>query len=202
VNLSELDLVYEYGLTGIQMDMEVWHPGMFDYICPGKSRRVGRDGWLKALEHAGKLFRPGNTASSFVTGLESKKEYLEAAEWCGDKGVLLYTCSYQPFWGTLLDGHRPPTWQWLLDVNYEVHEIMTRYLPTKSDEFFDAGVITCYNCSLFSLFYDIVRLSRGGTISMDQKGHLIRLGEQGWERYDEGAWDKRAWSSGILGKPR
>ena len=202
VNLSEIDRVYEYGLSGIQMDIEVWHPGMFEYICPGKSRRVGREGWLKALEHAGKAFRPGNTASALVTGLESKKEYLEAAEWCGERGVLLYTCSYQPFWGTPLEGHRPPTWQWLLEVNYEVHDIIAKYLPTKSDEFFDSGVITCYNCGLFSLFYDIVRLSRGGTISMDEKGHLIRLGDQGWERFDEGPWHERAWCSGIMGRPR
>ena len=62
-------------LSGINLDMEVWHPGMFEYICPGKSRKIGRDGWLKALEYAGNLFRPGHTASAFVTGLESKKDY-------------------------------------------------------------------------------------------------------------------------------
>jgi hypothetical protein len=201
-NLSEIDLVYEYGLSGINLDIEVWHPSMFEYICPGKSKRIGRDGWLEGLEHAARLFRPGNTVTALVTGLESKKEYLEAAEWCSERGILPYTCSFQPFWGTPLEGHRPPTWQWLLEVNYEVHDIMAKYLPTKSDEFFDSGVITCYNCNLYSLIHDVVRLRRGGTISMDEKGHLIRLGDQGWERFDEGPWRERAWSSGIMGRPR
>ncbi len=187
-DLSDLDVVYELGLSGINLDMEVWHPGMFEYICPGKSRRIGRDKWLKALEYSARLFRPGNTVTAHVTGLESKKEYLEAAEWFSERGILMAACAYQPFWGTALEGHRTPTWQWFLDVNYEIHDIFDKYLPTESDEFFDAAIATCYNCSLYSLLWDIVRLRRGGTIAMDQRGHIIKLGEQGWER-QEPSWD-------------
>ena len=161
---------------------------MFEYICPGKAKRIGRDNWLKALEYAGTLLRPGNTATAKVTGLEAKKDYLEAAQWFSERGILLAACAFQPFWGTALEGHRPPTWQWLLDVSYAVHDILDKYLPTRSDEFFDAGAATCYNCNLYSLLWDIVRLRRAGTVAMDQKGHMIKLAAQGWER-QKPAWD-------------
>ena len=180
--LSDLDTVHELGLTGINLDMEVWHPGMFAYICPGKTRRIGRDNWLKALAHAARIFPPGNTATAQVTGLEAKKDYLEAAHWFSDRGILMVACAYQPFWGTALEGHRPPAWQWLLDVSSEVQDILDQSLPTGSDEFFDAGVATCYNCNLYSLLWDLVRLRRGATVAVDQKGHLIKLGAGGWQR--------------------
>ena len=174
-NLSQIDRLAELGLTGMYMDMEVWHPGMFEYICPGKARRVGRERWLEALEYAGRIFQPGNTATSYVCGLESKKEYLEAAKWFSEKGILLFCCAFQPMWGTPLEGHRPPCWQWQLDVNYAIHDVLDGYLPTGTDDFFDAGVATCYNCNLYSLLWDIVRLRRGGSTSMNEKGTLIHI---------------------------
>ena len=180
-NLSDIDKVYEMGITGINMDIECWHPSMFDYICPGKSRTVGYDNWLKALEYAGKKFRPGNTTSSLVVGLESKQDYLEAAKWMGDRGILLMPSAFQPFWGTALEGHRPPTWEWLLDVSCAIQDIMDKCLPTKSDEFWNSAIRNCYSCNIYALGWDLVRLRRDGTIATDRKGRNIKLGDDGWE---------------------
>lgn len=105
-------------------------------------------------------------------------------------------CAHQPFWGTALEGHRSPRWQWLLDDSHGIQDLLDKSLPTASDEFFDAGVATCYNCNLYSLLWDLARLRRGGTIAVDQKGHLMKLGAGGWERQEP------AWNVGLGGQVR
>lgn len=58
------------GVTVYQPNMEVWDKRLFEIICPGKDRLIGRDQWVKYLLDAVDVFGQGNVSSTFVVGVE------------------------------------------------------------------------------------------------------------------------------------
>jgi len=58
------------GLDSHHADMEVWDPRLFEWICPGKSRRVGRDNWIRWLLDSVDVFGEGAVKPLFVAGVE------------------------------------------------------------------------------------------------------------------------------------
>ncbi|HEV2403936.1 MAG TPA: radical SAM protein [Ktedonobacterales bacterium] len=54
---------------------EVWDPELFPKICPGKSRYVGRDEWIKRIVDAGEVFGPSHVIPNFVSGVEMARPY-------------------------------------------------------------------------------------------------------------------------------
>ena len=47
------------GVKGACFNLEVWDPIQFERVCPGKSKFVGRERWIEALEDAVEGFRRG-----------------------------------------------------------------------------------------------------------------------------------------------
>ncbi|HEU5439191.1 MAG TPA: radical SAM protein [Ktedonobacterales bacterium] len=54
---------------------EVWDPELFPKICPGKTRYVGRDEWIRRIVDAGEVFGPANVIPNFVAGVEMARPY-------------------------------------------------------------------------------------------------------------------------------
>jgi hypothetical protein len=54
---------------------EVWDPNLFPKICPGKTRYVGRDEWIKRIVDAADVFGPPNVIPNFVAGVEMAQPY-------------------------------------------------------------------------------------------------------------------------------
>ncbi|MFI5274836.1 MAG: radical SAM protein [Ktedonobacterales bacterium] len=54
---------------------EVWDPRLFPKICPGKTRYVGRDEWIRRIVDAGDVFGPANVIPNFVAGVEMAQPY-------------------------------------------------------------------------------------------------------------------------------
>ena len=54
---------------------EVWDPELFPKICPGKTRYVGRDEWIKRIVDAGEVFGPSHVIPNFVSGVEMARPY-------------------------------------------------------------------------------------------------------------------------------
>jgi hypothetical protein len=54
---------------------EVWDPQLFPKICPGKTRYIGRDEWIRRIVDAAEVFGPAHVIPNFVAGVEMAKPY-------------------------------------------------------------------------------------------------------------------------------
>ncbi len=67
--------LHDTGIPTIQPNIEVWDKRLFDIICPGKSRVVGYDEWIKRTINAVKYWGPGNVNPNFVAGVEMAQPF-------------------------------------------------------------------------------------------------------------------------------
>jgi len=58
------------GLDSHHANMEVWDRRLFEWINPGKSRRIGHEAWVRGILDAVDVFGEGNVRPNFVCGLE------------------------------------------------------------------------------------------------------------------------------------
>ena len=65
----------ETGVPTVQPDIEVWDKRLFQWICPGKNRLVGRDEWIKRVIRAVDFWGRGAVNPNFVAGIEMAKPY-------------------------------------------------------------------------------------------------------------------------------
>jgi hypothetical protein len=64
--------------VGVQIyhpNYEVWDERLFNLICPGKDRYIGRDEWIKRILDAAEIFGPSNVIPNFVAGVEMAKPH-------------------------------------------------------------------------------------------------------------------------------
>lgn len=72
---DELKRIHATGIKIVAMNLEVWEPGLFAKICPGKDRVIGRDRWIQSLIDAVDIFGEGNVVTNFVAGVEMCQPY-------------------------------------------------------------------------------------------------------------------------------
>lgn len=163
LDLSLIDRLHAARPASVIIDLEVWNEHMFKAICPGKSKFIGRENWLRALEYAVSVFGRGYVWSGLVLGLEEKEHYFEAAEYFSERGIFTALIPWIPLKGSKLEGHRPPYAEWMLEVNEKVMDIMVEKMPfILTEEYFDAAPLTCYRCATIDLFWDEIRKRLGG----------------------------------------
>jgi hypothetical protein len=54
---------------------EVWAPGLFQKLCPGKDRYIGRDAWIRRIVDAAEVFGPRMVIPNFVAGVEMARPH-------------------------------------------------------------------------------------------------------------------------------
>ena len=69
-----MERMKDAGVRGACFNLEVWDPQQFQRICPGKSKFVGRERWISALEDAVDVFGKNNVMTAFVGGAELEGE--------------------------------------------------------------------------------------------------------------------------------
>jgi hypothetical protein len=67
--------LHDLGFAGVQPDIEVWDKKLFDWICPGKSKFIGYDTWIKRTIRAVDFWGPGQVNPNFVVGVEMAKPH-------------------------------------------------------------------------------------------------------------------------------
>lgn len=135
-DLGVIDLYKDSGFRTLALNLEIWDPAFYPAILPGKTTECGgREHWIKAIEHAAKVFGKGKVRSGFVAGIEPKKATLEGVEYFASIGVLSLTGAWVPNPGSALEGHRSPPGPWHLDMAYKSHDIFKRYGFTYEDYF-------------------------------------------------------------------
>ncbi|MBI1987574.1 MAG: hypothetical protein HYS70_04420 [Nitrospinae bacterium] len=162
-DLSENERLYEAGARSVVYDIEVWDRNMFEALCPGKAKNLGRDIYERALDHAVTVFGKGNVYTQLVLGLEEKVHYFEAAQSLAERGIVLLLQPWFVGVGSKLEGHRAPYPEWMLEVNEKVVRIMGRHLPeVLAEEWSRRGLLNCYRCANYTLLWDEVRRQIGG----------------------------------------
>ena len=77
-NAQDKDTMKHYRTAGVDChhsNMEVWEKRLFEWINPGKNRRVGWDGWVRSRIDEVDIFGEGNVRPNFVGGVEMAKPY-------------------------------------------------------------------------------------------------------------------------------
>jgi hypothetical protein len=70
--------VRQFRDVGVQIyhpNYEVWDRKLFEIICAGKNRYIGRDQWISRILDAGEVFGPSGVIPNFVAGIEMAQPY-------------------------------------------------------------------------------------------------------------------------------
>ncbi|HEX6750327.1 MAG TPA: radical SAM protein [Longimicrobium sp.] len=65
----------EYGIKIYHPNYEVWDKRLFEIICPGKERYVGREEWHRRIFDAAEVFGARYVIPNFVAGVEMAKPF-------------------------------------------------------------------------------------------------------------------------------
>lgn len=67
---ADCQIAKDAGYTIYHPNFEVWDKDLFEIICPGKTRYVGRDEWMKRIVDSAEVFGPEHVIPNFVAGVE------------------------------------------------------------------------------------------------------------------------------------
>lgn len=157
-NKEETEYLCSTGISSVAFNLEIWDEKIFHEICPGKTRRVGRDRWIESLFEARDLLKPARTLSSFVVGLEPKETLLEGIDYLSSNGVWPIMSPFIPMVGTEYEGKQAPDPDWVWDVHEKATEIIHKNLPDAfCDEIWEGDIGICPSCTTTKLFFDFMR---------------------------------------------
>jgi hypothetical protein len=72
---DETRLLKDAGYKIYHPNYEIWDAQLFEWICPGKARYVGRDEWMKRIVDAADVFGPSHVIPNFVGGVEMARPH-------------------------------------------------------------------------------------------------------------------------------
>lgn len=72
---DEVLILKDSGYTIYHPNYEVWDKSLFEALCPGKSRYVGRDEWIRRILNSAKIFGAENVIPNFVAGIEMSQPH-------------------------------------------------------------------------------------------------------------------------------
>jgi len=102
---SWIDRTYAMGVDSISYTLEIYDPTLFEEVCPGPSRKVGRQRFLDALEYASGVFPSGAVICHLIVGMESLASTREGIDALISRGVVPVLPVFRPFKGRdLRDG--------------------------------------------------------------------------------------------------
>jgi hypothetical protein len=147
------------GVDAVCFNLEIWDKDLWEKICPGKSKFVGRENWLQGLTDAVDVFGSGNVMSAFVSGIEVLPPYgysaqkaheasLEGAEWLLQRGVISLFTLYWPRDMNEFEKNSGPIHDYFLDLSYEYYKLRKQYKLEIPERF------VCRDCSYMQLDCD------------------------------------------------
>jgi hypothetical protein len=72
---ADVQRFHDYGIRIYHPNYEVWDKRLFEIICPGKERYVGREEWHRRILDAAEVFGPRYVIPNFVAGVEMAKPF-------------------------------------------------------------------------------------------------------------------------------
>jgi hypothetical protein len=152
-NERQLARLYEEtGLMSYTSDLEVLNDKVFDFVCPGKSKWIGYQGWKDRLVRAVDIFGRGQVGTGLVAGSElvqpggfaseadALKGTLEEAEWLAERGVTTVYIVWVPRPGSYFRDERNGSLEYYVQLAQGLHDLRVKYrLPVDFDDFRRCG---------------------------------------------------------------
>jgi len=145
-------LYSETGLLSYCPDIEVWNNKLFSWICPGKEKFIGWDGFVRSMLDAVEIFGKGNVYTNIVAGCEmaephgfktmdeALKSNFEGCEFLAKHGVAMMSLVWKPVKGSKLYGRKQPPLEYYVRLVKGLHDIRAAYgLEVHSDDFKHCG---------------------------------------------------------------
>jgi len=85
---AAVDEVFAAGVDRVAYDLNIWDERIFERVCPGIARHIGRAQQLRALEYAAQKHGPNKVCSAFVIGLEPVESLLAGAAYVAQRGIV------------------------------------------------------------------------------------------------------------------
>lgn len=150
---DQLRRIYdETGLTSYCADIEVWDERLFGWICPGKDRWIGWEGWVSRLIDAVDIFGKGNVFTNIVAGVELAEPYgfktideavhstLEGCDFLAERGVAAVSIVWNPRVGSALYGQTAPPLEYYVRIAKGFFEIRKKHgLTVTCDDYKHCG---------------------------------------------------------------
>ena len=122
------DKLRKMGVNTVSFCFEFMNKEVFDKRCPGKSRYVGLQRYLDAIEYCAKLF--DTTNGEIVAGPEPVEDTLRAIDWITSVGAIPTVCIFRPLKGTDAQDDPSPKTEDMVPVFKRLYErCMERRLP-------------------------------------------------------------------------
>lgn len=142
---ADVSRLWEAGASTYNPNIEVWDKGLFQTLCPGKEKNVGRDEWIRRTIDAVEVFGEGNVSPDFVAGVEMAQPYgfktvqeaikstREGFEYLMSHGVVPHLDSWCIEQGTAFAGHAPLPLDYFIQIDRAWYETWRKYkLPINS----------------------------------------------------------------------
>lgn len=139
-NDKQMERLYEKtGLMTYTTDIEVLNKELFEWICPGKTARIGYDEWKRRLFHAVDVFGRGNVTSGVVLGVElakpngfkseeeAVKPVLETAEEIISHGIGLAANVWRASPGAIFQNQDTPSLDYFVKLYREIDILHHKY---------------------------------------------------------------------------
>ena len=139
-NRKQLQRIHdETGLMSYTADIEVLNAELFDWICPGKSARIGYEEWKDRLYQAVDIFGRGYVNTGLVAGVEMAKpngftsedeslgKVLEEAEELCRHGVSPVGCVWTVGPGSIFFNQETPSLEYYVRLSKGLDGLRRKY---------------------------------------------------------------------------
>ena len=129
----------ETGLTSYTTDLEVLNEDLFNWICPGKAKKVGYQEWRRRLIAAVDIFGRGNVGTGIVGGVELAQPHgfkneedalaatLTEAEYLAEHGVTTVHTVWVPRPGSEFHDLRAPSLDYYIRLAKGLQALRVKY---------------------------------------------------------------------------
>ncbi len=97
-----VDETYAIGADSVIYNLEIFDKELFELICPGRAKLIGRERYIDALRYAATVFPSGTVASHLIVGLEPPGSTIMGIDYLTDIGVIPILPIYRPSPGRTL----------------------------------------------------------------------------------------------------
>ncbi|MDR1977786.1 MAG: hypothetical protein LBQ42_03535 [Synergistaceae bacterium] len=127
------------GLASYTADIEVLDKELFKWICPGKAKEIGYEGWKERLFRAVEVFGPGNVNTGVVSGVELAQPHgfktenealassLAEAETLASHGIAVVGCVWRILKGSIFSRQVAPTLEYYVRFAQGLDRIRRKY---------------------------------------------------------------------------
>jgi pyruvate-formate lyase-activating enzyme len=124
---AAVDALFAAGVDRVAYDLNVWDEAIFEQICPGIFRHIGRETQLRALEYAARRHGPNKVCSAFVIGLEPLERLLAGAEYVAQRGIVPLFSIWLPHHRPVRESTTPPALDYYRRARRKFAELFAKY---------------------------------------------------------------------------